>query len=567
MVDSTVGPVSLFPRTKFAAPRRSHVVVDRPALMDRLDDAVTTHPLTLLSATAGAGKTTLLGQWTERTDRPVAWIRLEAEDDDLGIVAAAVLEALEGTAGPDAAPQLRHALGGGAGDIRRLAGAIVNDLIDLPGLVLLLDDLHVLGDDEAIGLVGAVVDHLPERSAMIAATRVDPPGLQLPLRLARGQVAQLGYADLRLTTGDVAALLAEAKGDPSAADTLTSGCDGWAAAVRLALHNPNHVGAGHLTALPDLRRFLTEEVIGRLDPAVQDFLLRCSVLDELSPDACAAVDGCSAAEAQVVLDRIDAHNLLLAAVNDDHLRLHDLLRDHLREQLAATHPADVADLHFRAASVTPPLQAARHLLAADRPDAAADMIADLGLRRVVEGAVAMPQAWLGVLPTDLVDRHLRVRLVRDLGAVISGRVDEGFADLVDLVPALAATGDHQAEALARTSLAEAALGISRFDVASEQSGWLLPREDLPPALRARAVVGAMWMAFYVTDWTAVSDRLRDAFGLVRSPHTGRQAVGYVALGLGPELLFVDDGAGWVMQQLGWLQASGLVGPRSPGEAP
>lgn len=49
-------------QTKLHPPRLREDVVPRPRLVEALRQALTTHPLTLLSAPAGYGKTTLLAQ-------------------------------------------------------------------------------------------------------------------------------------------------------------------------------------------------------------------------------------------------------------------------------------------------------------------------------------------------------------------------------------------------------------------------------------------------------------------------------------------------------------------------
>src|SRR5579859_2001922 len=64
----------------YTPPARPHAV-PRPHLIARLN-AGRHRPLTLLAAPAGFGKTTLVSAWVAGGDRPVAWLSLDAGDND-----------------------------------------------------------------------------------------------------------------------------------------------------------------------------------------------------------------------------------------------------------------------------------------------------------------------------------------------------------------------------------------------------------------------------------------------------------------------------------------------------
>ena len=62
-------------------PRPRAQLVPRSHLVERLQQGAE-RALTLVSAPAGFGKTTLLAQWLAQSGMPVAWLSLEAEDND-----------------------------------------------------------------------------------------------------------------------------------------------------------------------------------------------------------------------------------------------------------------------------------------------------------------------------------------------------------------------------------------------------------------------------------------------------------------------------------------------------
>ena len=67
--------------TKLYVPPPQPGFVPRPRLTARLDEGLACG-LTLVCAPAGFGKTSLLADWTHRGQRPVAWLSLDAGDND-----------------------------------------------------------------------------------------------------------------------------------------------------------------------------------------------------------------------------------------------------------------------------------------------------------------------------------------------------------------------------------------------------------------------------------------------------------------------------------------------------
>src|SRR5215510_7586203 len=65
--------------TKFHVPRAG--CVPRPCLLAGLAQGLG-RGLTVVCTPAGFGKTTLLGDWVRRSRRPVAWLSLDAGDND-----------------------------------------------------------------------------------------------------------------------------------------------------------------------------------------------------------------------------------------------------------------------------------------------------------------------------------------------------------------------------------------------------------------------------------------------------------------------------------------------------
>ena len=68
--------------TKLFIPQSRTNLVPRPRLLEKLDQGLQHHKLTLMSAPAGFGKTTLVSGWVTICKRPVAWLSLDKGDSD-----------------------------------------------------------------------------------------------------------------------------------------------------------------------------------------------------------------------------------------------------------------------------------------------------------------------------------------------------------------------------------------------------------------------------------------------------------------------------------------------------
>ena len=234
--------------TKLAVPPARPDLIARRGLIDRLE-ARPRATLTLVSAPAGFGKTTLLSDWLGRSKRPVAWVSLDAGDNDPTRFWSYVIAALhthhgpEGTRIGDAALAMLHR----AGDtprtqlhppaIETVLTALINALAALPEeITLVLDDYHVIGAEAIHQGLTFLLGHLPPTLQVVIATRVDP---RLPLaRLrAHGQLMELRAADLRFTPDEAAAFLNQGMGlglAPEQVAALEARTEGWIAGLQLA---------------------------------------------------------------------------------------------------------------------------------------------------------------------------------------------------------------------------------------------------------------------------------------------------------------------------------------------
>ena len=350
------GDVLLATKLHMPAPRPG--LVPRPRLGSQLDAGLG-RGLVLVCAPAGYGKTVLLADWARCGQRPVAWLSLDAGDNDPARFWRHTVAALDRVC-PGIGERVGPLLGPPAPlSFEGPVTALVNDLAAGPGdgeVLLVLDDYHLIDSQPVHASVGFLLEHRPPGLRLVVASRSDPP-LALARLRARGELAEVRAADLRFTAGEAAAMLRDAASAdlPDAAVTaLAARTEGWAAGLQLAglsLRGQEDV-AGFVAAFTGSNRyvldFLAEEVLERQPGQVRAFLLETSVLERLSGELCDALTGRDGS--QELLERVERAGLFLVPLDEVRgwWRYHHLFADLLRARLEAEQPGRVAQLHRNA---------------------------------------------------------------------------------------------------------------------------------------------------------------------------------------------------------------------------
>ena len=463
--------------TKLYVPRPQPGFVPRPRLVQALSQGLARGRV-LICAPAGFGKTSLLADWARGGGRPVAWLGLDAGDNDPARFWRYVVAALD-QAQPGIAGRLGALLGPPAPrSFEGLVTALINELAAQAGrdeVLLVLDDYHMVDSGPVHESVAFLLENLPPGLLVVVSGRADPP-LPLPRLRARGQLAELRAAELRFTTGEAAALLGAAAG-PVLPDTavavLTARTEGWAAGLQLAaLSLRGHAdAAGFVAAFSGSHRFvldyLGDEVLDGQPGPVRAFLLETSVLERLSGELCDAVTGRPGSQA--MLHHIERAGLFLVPLDEVRgwWRYHHLFADLLRARLEQEQPGRVQELHRAAAAWSDEHDladdAVRHALAAGDAAWAARLV-----ERHVEALLGRSEGatlrrWLSALPAESVRARPRLCLAEAYGAAMGFQVEALEALLDDAERAFAVSGDEPYEASAGrpvSSLANIPAGIA-----------------------------------------------------------------------------------------------------------
>ncbi|MGZ4666661.1 MAG: AAA family ATPase, partial [Frankiaceae bacterium] len=294
---------------QLTSPQLPQRLVHRPRLLDLLNRG-TQGPVTIVSGGAGAGKTLLVASWLRagRPPGPVAWVSLDEDDNDPARFWSHVLASLRATGAVERDSPLTELI-----PPDRPAGSFYVRLLDglaqqRQPVVIVLDDLHRLGDSAVMRGLAAILRHPSPAARVVLLTRVDP---QLPLQRLRlaDQLTEIRGINLAFTALEAEHLFRQNGLDVTNTQVrrLLDRTEGWAAGLRLAAMSfesraLDGVAANHPTgdgrpadARADIDEliddftgddktvvdYLLDEVLSAMPEGDREFLLKTSLADEI----------------------------------------------------------------------------------------------------------------------------------------------------------------------------------------------------------------------------------------------------------------------------------------------
>jgi LuxR family maltose regulon positive regulatory protein len=237
-------------------------VVPRPRLLERLNAGLH-RKLTLIAAPAGFGKTTLVSAWAAGCHQPVAWLSLDAGDNDPTRFLTYLVAALRTTAPQIGTGVLDSLQSPPPPPTEPLLTTLLNELTTLSApFVLILDDYHVIEAPAVDQVLTFLLEHLPPPMHLVLATREDPP-LPLARLRARSQLTDLRAGDLRFTPAEATGFLNHVMGLNLAAEdiaALETRTEGWIAGLQLAALSlqGHHAPARFIQSFTGSSRFIID---------------------------------------------------------------------------------------------------------------------------------------------------------------------------------------------------------------------------------------------------------------------------------------------------------------------
>ncbi len=339
-------------RSKLRSPS-TRQLLRRTALIDQLE-LCTSMPLTLVVSPAGTGKTSLVATWAASSRSPTAWLSLDESDRDATHFWTGVLAAIEGLINSG----LPHALTlQRPGSVDEAVAGLLDDLeaIDGPPSTLVIDNAHLIDDNtEAVSSLAVFVQHLPIWLHVVLMAR-RTPFLPLARMRARGELGELGYADLRFLDDEAGEMLriCAPSLDEDSIQAIIARADGWAAGIQLAALAARSTRSRRDERPEDreslfVSDYVWREVFAAESSELVDALLDISVVERVNPDLTTCLSGVS--DARVLLSEAESRGLFLTRLgSSDWYEMHNLVRERLSAELVRRSPSHAAEMHMRAA--------------------------------------------------------------------------------------------------------------------------------------------------------------------------------------------------------------------------
>jgi LuxR family transcriptional regulator, maltose regulon positive regulatory protein len=470
----------LVTRTRIIVPRRRTEILSRQRLLDELLELMDAR-LIIVAAPAGYGKTSLLIDFVHHLEWPVCWYALDPLDQDpLRFVAHFVAALnLRFPQFGEASKAMLTMMAQDRLNLDMLISTVINDAYEniTEHFALVLDDYHLVDESKLVNqFVSRFIQDSDENCHVIIASRVLISLPDMPLLVARSQVGGLSFEELTFRPEEIQALLLQNQHQTISEKTardLVRQTEGWITGLLLSteLYGQGVSDRQTLNRVSGvgLYEYLTNQVFSRQPPAIQDFLLRTSLLEEFDADFCAEVIDNALdikEDWEELMETATHNNLFILPVEDERvwLRYHHLFSDFLQNRVQRERPDEAEKIQLRLAEVFAARsqweQVYRLYQRLGKLDAIANLIEEAGLFMVTGGRLNTLSNWLVALPEKVIAERPALLSIQGSVAVMRGDSRRGLALFDQSIEMLSKTGigSQMALTLVRRSGAHRLLG-------------------------------------------------------------------------------------------------------------
>jgi LuxR family maltose regulon positive regulatory protein len=393
--------------TTIMPPRAARTYVRRDGI-EQLAETVSNARVVTVSSPAGFGKTTAMLRWAElfrEEGRPVLWIAARAGIDSL----ATFLDAL------GAASTAAGLVTDDAGDVIGPRGWLASlSERSGPRPVLFIDDAQLLSA-EIRNFLDQLIASARDSLTTVVASRGES-GINLARLRSLGHLAEVRVRHLIFDNEEASRLIQQESDNAIPASEIQRmivDTQGWAAGLVLAAgawqrdQEEGYPPQGGTTGLRnEFASYFHEEVIEGLPQNIRDFIVDTSILEELTPSACAAV--VNTEDARVMLEEVFERGLFLADIDRElsRYRYYTLFREMVLGRLMMRAPERAGELHRRAsrffASTSQYQQALDHAVQSHDKAFLADQLEQLAEPMIYAGLLYRVDELASELPWELV---------------------------------------------------------------------------------------------------------------------------------------------------------------------
>ncbi|WP_342513937.1 LuxR C-terminal-related transcriptional regulator [Sporosarcina sp. FSL K6-1522] len=325
--------------SKITVPRTSLEAIERQRLVNALQHK-NAKKLTILRAPAGYGKTTLLSQWFNQLEEPVAWLSIDAADNDPLHFGRYFIHMLSNAFTNERDSKLL-ALIHDQSPFELLIDSLLNEINSIQEtLHIVIEDYHLIENPTIHEMLTRFIEYLPENARIYITSRMELP-LPIAKWRAKAWLTEIGVEQLRFTYDEMKHLYTKRGFSQDSTESLQhvlNRTEGWATGIQLAgLAGSTSTGESHIETLnnaqPAITAFLLQEILASLSPSTQDFLVRTSILNQLEPAICDALMNRN--DSYHILSELEQSGLFIMRVhaNQPIFRYHHLFADALQIEM------------------------------------------------------------------------------------------------------------------------------------------------------------------------------------------------------------------------------------------
>ncbi|MDX1414854.1 MAG: BTAD domain-containing putative transcriptional regulator [Candidatus Promineifilaceae bacterium] len=406
-------------QSKLTPPSPPRHSLHRSRITRQLLDAIN-YRLTVIQAGAGYGKSTSLAALKD-TQYLLVWYQLHTDDADplrfLFHLLHGFSSQIKGFSQRPIAQLERWNHLEQNLDWQTIIQLLSNEIsiADAP-VLFVLDDSQLLQNlPETERIVRYLIGNAPPSLHVLLSTRIGFGWDEMITWRARGQVLEISEQDLAFTVNEIHELYHcnyELPLSLEQCQMLNGKTEGWAMILPLVWQKLRQGNASSIHqaleqlsgSASDLFLYLSQETWNQQSRDIRDFLLKTSILNELTADFCNCL--CDKDDSIDILLSLREKGFFLYSIDSETMRYHHLFRELLQQQLS---PEEARQLHRKAAECYLNREheinaAIDHYLAAGEFEQGATLLADYGRQIIAQGLLETLSTWIGSIHPTLLMR-------------------------------------------------------------------------------------------------------------------------------------------------------------------
>ncbi|MFN8577623.1 MAG: LuxR C-terminal-related transcriptional regulator [Candidatus Sericytochromatia bacterium] len=327
----------------------------REKLINYIDDIVNQYDVVLINAPAGYGKTTSIISWIEsKSKNNVSWISLDKFDNKLRNF---LINLLESNSSLDKSIFYNYEKEISSNKYEDYILSIIEEFSKFQKLMyLIIDDLHIIESSEVYEAINYFIHNLPSNLKLIFLSRNNPKNISFSSLKRKNNYFELTYSKLLFNNKDLSCFLSNIQGiSDNNIDLILKRTEGWIFSIQVLsifldkkenkLDFINNFSGKN----KDIKDFLINEVVEKLDDKVKDFLLKTSFLDVFNYELANNIVGID--NSYEIIDYLIDNNLFIISLdhNNDWFRYHDLFSEFLLSIFEQRYSNKIHDFYIKTA--------------------------------------------------------------------------------------------------------------------------------------------------------------------------------------------------------------------------